>query len=72
MGKRVPDDIAVAGYSVFNSAHKQRADIPTVIHDPYAVGVTAGDLVLRRLRKGKASVTRKEYLIKPTTNFPTS
>ena len=70
LGLHMPDDIILAGYALNDFGAKYQLDIPSVIQDPYDMGLLAGDLLLKRIRKGQNTRTIKKICLPVHMNLP--
>jgi LacI family transcriptional regulator len=64
LGLSIPRDLSVVGYADFAFAPDMTPALTTVRQDPYAMGRTAGQLMLERISGTAPKKPRKNY-IKP-------
>lgn len=69
LGLVVPQDVELAGYTLDDFSIKYKMDIPSVIQTPYDMGLIAGDMLLKKLRKGGGGLP-KEHCIPMRLNLP--
>ncbi len=63
---RIGEDVHLAGFTLDDYQSKYRYDIPRIIQRPYDLGLKAGEVMLRQLRKPDSSIRNepKGYILK--------
>lgn len=67
---KVPDEIDLAGYTLREFNAKFNFEIPSVIQRPYELGIRAGDVLLRKLRRTGESAPPRHYRLQPEILLP--
>ena len=66
----IPSSLDLAGFALHEFLSKYRYDIPCLLQSPYEMGIKAGDVMLRRLRRGDEHVSPKRYPIEVKLHLP--
>ncbi len=71
LGYDIPRQVQLGGYSLDEFGTKYQMDIPRIQQDPYALGIQAGDTLLRRMRKaGGRPLPLRQLKLEPTLLLP--
>lgn len=66
LGKRIPDDVAVAAFDEIETATLLEAPLTAVAQNPTLIGATAMELLLRRLNGEVGDPSPQEVVLRPT------
>ncbi|MHB1393337.1 MAG: LacI family DNA-binding transcriptional regulator [Clostridia bacterium] len=66
LNKSIPDDVQLAGFALEDFKAKYKYDIPCLIQNPYYMGMKAGEMMLKKLKKHSDKGEPKNYTIETT------
>ncbi len=66
----VPNEIDLAGYTLEDFSSKFRFEIPSAVQKPYDLGIHAGDMLLRKLRRRAEKNAPKQFCLSMELRLP--